>query len=191
MKRPRDVLSPLDDLVSLRVLKHSTPIEHDESVASTGTVAVMPLGHLTCHAHTPGGHHHREEDAEDGKLHGLWAVRAGPRQKVYFSPASVRAAIVTVGGLCPGLNDVVRDVTLVLESYGVSQIFGIRYGLHGFYDASPIALNRDVVDCIHESGGTFLGTTRGGSDVPKMCGVENGTRRSLSDRGHPSKMRCH
>jgi len=39
--------------------------------------------------------------------------RAGPRGKIYFKPEEVKAAIVTCGGLCPGLNDVIRQVSLI------------------------------------------------------------------------------
>ena len=78
-------------------------------------------------------------------------------------------AVVTVGGICPGLNDIVRCITIMLEKYGVPDIRGIKFGLRGFYEGeAPIKLTRDVVERIHEAGGTFLGTTRGGGDVPKM-----------------------
>ena len=63
-----------------------------------------------------------------GSWMGKWAMRAGPRERIYFKPEKVKAAIVTCGGLCPGLNDVIRQLVLTLEEYGVEDIKGIRYG---------------------------------------------------------------
>ena len=72
----------------------------------------------------------------------------------------VTAAVVTCGGLCPGLNDVIQNIVFTLEDYGVpdDQIFGIRYGLRGFYDRQfkPMNLSRKVVQNIHLQGGTLL-----------------------------------
>ncbi|PIE04865.1 MAG: diphosphate--fructose-6-phosphate 1-phosphotransferase [Spirochaetales bacterium] len=94
---------------------------------------------------------------------------AGPRQKIYFSPNHVNAAVVTCGGLCPGLNDVVRAITRTLwYFYGVERINGIRYGYRGFrpeFHYTPMALNPDVVDDIHHLGGSLLGSSRGYGDV--------------------------
>ena len=57
-----------------------------------------------------------------------WAVRAGARETIYHDPSTVNAAIVTCGGLCPGLNDVVQGLVRKLEDYGVpdGNILGIR-----------------------------------------------------------------
>jgi len=72
----------------------------------------------------------------------------------------VTAAIVTCGGLCPGLNDVVQNIVFTLTDYGVpeDQILGIRYGLRGFYerDDKPVTLTRRMVEGIHLKGGTML-----------------------------------
>ncbi len=93
---------------------------------------------------------------------------AGPRKKLFFNPENVKAAIVTCGGLCPGLNDVIRAI--VMESfyrYGIKSILGIRYGYNGLNPAMgyhPIELTPDVVDEIHLDGGTILGSSRGGTD---------------------------
>lgn len=103
-------------------------------------------------------------------------VRAGPRKALYFDPATVKAAIVTCGGLCPGLNNVVRDITLSLWNlYGVKTVYGIRMGFAGFYNwtsmdqkEAPIMLTPKVVDNIHHSGGTLLGANRGGFDLEKI-----------------------
>lgn len=98
---------------------------------------------------------------------------AGPRECIYFDPPKVHAAIVTCGGLCPGLNDVVRAIVMTLwHDYGVRRISGIRYGYRGLYNPevdAPIALAPDIVAGIHRTGGTMLGSSRGGSDrVPEM-----------------------
>ena len=91
---------------------------------------------------------------------------AGPREMIYFMPAHVHAGIVTCGGLCPGLNDVIRSVVRCLwHRYGVKRISGIRYGYKGFlpeYEYGIKELTPDIVDDIHKLGGTFLGSARGG-----------------------------
>jgi len=98
---------------------------------------------------------------------------AGPREMIYFSPANVHAGIVTCGGLCPGLNDVIRAVVRCLwYRYGVRRISGIQYGYKGFlpeYQYGVINLTPDLVDDIHKLGGTFLGSARGGGrEVSKI-----------------------
>lgn len=91
---------------------------------------------------------------------------AGPRENIYFSPAHVHAGIVSCGGLCPGINDVIRAIVRCLwYRYGVKRITGVRYGYLGFlpeYQYDVIELNPAIVDDIHKLGGTFLGSARGG-----------------------------
>jgi 6-phosphofructokinase 1 len=91
--------------------------------------------------------------------------RAGPREKIYFDPSKTRAGIVTCGGLCPGINDVIRAVTMALSRiYGVRHIYGFRYGYEGFiakYGHDVVDLNPEVVDGWQETGGTKLGSSRG------------------------------
>jgi 6-phosphofructokinase 1 len=91
---------------------------------------------------------------------------AGPREMLYFTPAHVHAGIVTCGGLCPGLNDVIRSIVRCLwYRYGVKRISGIQYGYKGFlpeYQYGVKQLDPDMVDDIHKLGGTFLGSARGG-----------------------------
>ncbi len=91
--------------------------------------------------------------------------KAGPREKIFFDPARTKAAIVTCGGLCPGLNNVIRSVYLQLHfHYGVNAVLGIRYGYSGFAPeaaASPVWLNTEMVNDIHQRGGTLLGSSRG------------------------------
>src|SRR3954451_1226044 len=86
----------------------------------------------------------------------------GPRRKIYFDPAKTRVGIVTCGGLCPGLNDVIRGLVLELtNAYGVRRIFGFRHGYQGFvakYGRSVVDLTPEVVKGINEYGGTILVT---------------------------------
>ena len=94
---------------------------------------------------------------------------AGPRAKLFFNPAEVRAGIVTCGGLCPGLNNVIRSIFLELHhAYGAKEILGFRDGYHGLDPARgrpPVCLTGDDVDLIHREGGTILGTSRGPVDT--------------------------
>ncbi|KAK9949428.1 hypothetical protein M0R45_004950 [Rubus argutus] len=107
-----------------------------------------------------------------------WVHRAGPREKIYFKPEGVKAAIVTCGGLCPGLNDVIRQIVITLEIYGVKKIVGIPYGYRGFSDLelAEMPLSRKVVQNVHLSGGSLLGVSRGGPSVSEI--VDN-----LEERG--------
>jgi 6-phosphofructokinase 1 len=98
---------------------------------------------------------------------------SGPREMIYFSPAHVHAGIVSCGGLCPGINDVIRAIVRCLwYRYGVTRISGIRYGYRGFLPESQFGvkeLDPDTVDDIHKIGGTFLGSARGGGrEVEKI-----------------------
>jgi len=103
---------------------------------------------------------------------GQIAEPAGPRAGLYFNPSAVRAAIVTCGGLCPGLNDVIRAAVMVLwYRYGVRDILGIRYGYSGLTEAGvpPMRLTPEIVEDIHTDGGTILGSSRGPQDVAEMA----------------------
>lgn len=103
--------------------------------------------------------------------------RAGPRQRVYFESDEVHACVVTCGGLCPGLNTVIRELVCGLAyMYGVSKILGIESGYRGFYARNTIPLTPKSVNDIHKRGGTILGTSRGGHDTSKIVD-------SIQDRG--------
>ncbi|GKV03507.1 hypothetical protein SLEP1_g15796 [Rubroshorea leprosula] len=103
--------------------------------------------------------------------------RAGPRQKVYFQSDEVHACIVTCGGLCPGLNTVIREIVCGLyHMYGVTRVLGIDGGYKGFYSKNTITLTPKVVNDIHKRGGTILGTSRGGHSKSKIVD-------SIQDRG--------
>eukprot|EP00871_Galdieria_phlegrea_P001173 jgi/Galph1/2056/GphlegSOOS_G759.1 len=95
--------------------------------------------------------------------------RAGPRENIVFDPKKVKAAIVTCGGLCPGLNTVIRELTDCLcFQYGVVDIFGVQQGYRGFYSKELVPLTTENVDNIHKMGGTVLGSSRGGFDLEKI-----------------------
>ncbi|XP_076923474.1 ATP-dependent 6-phosphofructokinase 2-like [Bidens hawaiensis] len=103
--------------------------------------------------------------------------RAGPRKQILFDPGNVRAAVVTCGGLCPGLNTVIRELVVGLwEQYGVREIFGIKAGYRGFYSMEPVRLDVKMVDNWHKRGGTVLETSRGGFDLDKIVNA-------IQDRG--------
>jgi 6-phosphofructokinase 1 len=97
---------------------------------------------------------------------------AGPRDRIFFDPSQVRCAIVTCGGLCPGINNVIRGLVLELtHAYGVKEIFGFRYGYEGMvarHGHEPVRLGPAQVESIHYHGGTFLGTSRGTQDPAEM-----------------------
>lgn len=134
---------------------------------------------------------------------------AGPRQTLFFDPAKTRAGIVTCGGLCPGLNNVIRSAYLELSyGYGVKEVIGFRDGYRGLDPnrcQEPIVLSPEIVEDIHKEGGTMLGTSRGPVDTKiavdnliqrginlLLCAGGDGTQRGAHDlyveakkRGHP------
>jgi 6-phosphofructokinase 1 len=113
------------------------------------------------------------DQAEPPRKRSEMLEKAGPREKIFFTPQHVHAAIVTCGGLCPGLNDVIRAVVRCLwHRYGVRRISGIRFGFKGLiseYGYEITQLTPQLVDDCHKTGGTILGTSRGGGDrVPEI-----------------------
>ncbi len=97
---------------------------------------------------------------------------AGPRNRIYFDPSKLKCALVTCGGLCPGLNDVIRSIVLELYyAYGVKNIYGVRYGLQGFipkYGHELLDLNPNSVRRILETGGSMLGSSRGPQSIRQI-----------------------
>jgi 6-phosphofructokinase 1 len=97
---------------------------------------------------------------------------AGPRRRIYFHPDGLTCAIVTCGGLCPGLNEVIRSIVMTLYYvYDVRRIVGFRYGYTGLSAKPiepPVMLSPDTVDRIHDDGGTLLGSSRGEQLVSEM-----------------------
>jgi 6-phosphofructokinase 1 len=98
--------------------------------------------------------------------------KAGPREFIYFEPAKTKIGIVTCGGLCPGLNNVIRS--LVMESYyryGIEKILGFQFGFEGLipsYNHPYIELSPEIVDDIHLQGGSILGSSRGDQDISEI-----------------------
>lgn len=111
-----------------------------------------------------------------------WFELAGPRPQLFFDPRRTRAGIVTCGGLCPGLNNVIRSLFFELrEGYGVNEILGFRYGYRGLDPARgdpPLLLSPELVDRIHSHGGTMLGTSRGPVDT--AVAVDNLIKRGVN-----------
>jgi 6-phosphofructokinase 1 len=97
---------------------------------------------------------------------------SGPRRKIFFDPSKTKCGIVTCGGLCPGINDVIRGIVLELYYvYSVENIYGITYGLQGFvpkYKHPLIELTPSYVEHIHGIGGTVLGSSRGSEDISEI-----------------------
>jgi 6-phosphofructokinase 1 len=97
---------------------------------------------------------------------------AGPRQRLFFDPSQLACGIVTCGGLCPGLNDVIRSIVLSLfHHYGVNKIYGFRFGYEGLVRRlghTPLQLTPEAVSRIHEVGGSVLGSSRGPQDPAEM-----------------------
>jgi 6-phosphofructokinase 1 len=104
----------------------------------------------------------------------------GPREKIFFNPPDLKCGIVTCGGLCPGINDVIRAIVMSLHyHYGVNTVFGFRYGYEGLssrYGHVPLNLTPENVNDIHQMGGTILGSSRGPQDIADMVDT-------LVDRG--------
>ena len=97
---------------------------------------------------------------------------AGPRARIFFEPTALTCGILTCGGLCPGLNNVVRAIVLRLaHAYRVRRIYGFRYGYAGLAHPElhvPCVLVPDFVEHLHERGGTVLGSSRGPQDLGRM-----------------------
>lgn len=104
-----------------------------------------------------------------GKI--LSMEKAGPRSEIFHDPSWCKAAILTAGGLCPGLNSVIKGIVNTLSRYKVPVVYGIRYGYEGLipaYGHEPMILDDNLVDDIHEKGGTILGSSRGKQDEKVM-----------------------
>jgi 6-phosphofructokinase 1 len=108
------------------------------------------------------------ETPEDFNLD-LFLERAGPREHIYFDPARTRAAVVTCGGLSPGVNNVIRSLVLELYfQYGVRDVVGFRFGFRGMnpvHGHEPVTLDYDYVRTIQNEGGSVLGVSRGAEDA--------------------------
>ncbi|NOY69488.1 MAG: ATP-dependent 6-phosphofructokinase [Deltaproteobacteria bacterium] len=114
---------------------------------------------------------HLESFFKEGKKPPMFEI-AGPRGKIFFDPSKLKCGIVTCGGLCPGLNDVIRAIVMGLfYHYGVKIVFGFPYGFEGLahkYAHEPVEFTPEMVKDIHQMGGTVLGSSRGPQDVSGM-----------------------
>jgi 6-phosphofructokinase 1 len=148
------------------------------------------------------------ERIEIGAEPGIKFELAGPRAKLFFDPKRTRAGIVTCGGLCPGLNNVIRSLFLELHhGYGVAEVLGFRGGYSGLdpeRGGEPIEMTTQFVDGIHRTGGTILGSSRGPVDMGKAVenliarGVDilftvggDGTQRGANDLYQEARNRGH
>jgi len=117
--------------------------------------------------------HFNDRKSPDGSP--LSVELAGPREMIFFDPSKTKAAIVTCGGLCPGINDVIRAVVMELHHrYNARNIIGIRYGFQGLipkYGHSIMELTPEVVKDIHAIGGSILSSSRGRQDIGEMVTV--------------------
>jgi 6-phosphofructokinase 1 len=148
------------------------------------------------------------ERIEIGAEPGLQFELAGPRAKLFFDAKNTRAGIVTCGGLCPGLNNVIRSLFLELHhGYGVADVLGFRNGYQGLdpkCGVEPLKITPEFVDHIHQHGGTVLGTSRGPVDIGRAVdnliahGVNilftiggDGTQRGANDLYQEARKRGH
>jgi 6-phosphofructokinase 1 len=148
------------------------------------------------------------ERIEIGTEPGLQFELAGPREKLFFDAKNTRAGIVTCGGLCPGLNNVIRSLFLELHyGYGVAEVLGFRNGYQGLDPKSgvePVKITPEFVDQIHQHGGTVLGSSRGPVDIGRAVdnliarGVNivfaiggDGTQRGANDLYQEARKRGH
>ena len=148
------------------IFKIQTEILGDARFDSNLASGVYPKSH-TVLLHLP------DDFAKDAGGHNDCLFEAaGPHERLFFDPKHTRSAIVTCGGLCPGLNDVIRSI--VLEShyaYGADDILGFRFGLAGFIEEkgfTPTVLRSYDIGNIHHFGGTILGTSRGSQPIPRI-----------------------
>jgi 6-phosphofructokinase 1 len=122
------------------------------------------------------------ERIEIGADPGLEFELAGPRERLFFEPKQTRAGIVTCGGLCPGLNDVIRSLFFELSyGYGIAEVVGFRGGYSGLDPSSglePVTITPGFVDDIHQKGGTILGSSRGPVDIARA--VDNLISRGIN-----------
>lgn len=114
---------------------------------------------------------HTKDLDSDGVV--LSFEEAGPREKIYFDPSRTTVGIVTCGGLCPGLNDIIRGiVNQCYYQYGITKVYGFRYGYEGLvqrYGHTPVVLRPEAVAQAHNFGGTMLGSSRGHQNVADMA----------------------
>jgi 6-phosphofructokinase 1 len=188
------------EISSLGACTIPSPLRH----AAGANVMFREDGERVLHDHTLAAF--RQTRASDGEP--LSFEIAGPREKIFFQPSKISAGIVTCGGLCPGLNDVIRGLVMELwYRYGVQRILGFRYGYEGLIERfghTPVNLRPEGVATINQFGGSVLGVSRGPQDVPTMVdtleqtGVDllfviggDGTLRGAAEIADECKKRGH
>jgi 6-phosphofructokinase 1 len=109
------------------------------------------------------------EHIQTGAEPGLLFEQAGPRNKLFFDAENTRAAVVTCGGLCPGINNVIRSLFLELRyGYGVKEVLGFPGGYAGLdpnCGLPPVKITPEFVGCIHQQGGSVQSSSRGPVDI--------------------------
>lgn len=151
------------EVASLGERRHPSPLPLPPPESGSTGSFVADKTRVRCRIELPPG---------DGGEDDVCFEKAGARRKLFFDPAKTRAAIVTCGGLCPGINNVIRSAFYQLHyRYRVREVVGIRYGFEGLNPSAgnpPIALTPERLEGVHRDGGTFLGTSRGPQNVPRM-----------------------
>ena len=147
------------DIENLGTARHPSPLQAIRDEAHSGFVT--DNGHRVLFDHSL----NRVRASMENNEEPITIERSGPRQQIFFDPANTTCGVVTCGGLCPGINDVIRGLVMTLNyAYGVKTIHGIRYGYEGFigrYGHPVMELTPDLVSNLHTQGGSLLGTSRG------------------------------
>eukprot|EP00930_Biecheleria_cincta_P074046 TRINITY_DN6127_c0_g3_i2.p1 TRINITY_DN6127_c0_g3~~TRINITY_DN6127_c0_g3_i2.p1 ORF type:complete len:2608 (+),score=545.13 TRINITY_DN6127_c0_g3_i2:58-7881(+) len=171
------------------LLSVSEPVDAVSAVGSNDEVRRLELEHLAVHHGEKWQPTTLVDQVKGGELRffdkdswvtqtlGFAGVRlqmqkAGPRRSLHFKPSEVAATIVTCGGLCPGLNTVIRELVMMLYAYGVKKVYGIKGGYKGVVNPQTwITLTPDNVNDIHKQGGSILVSDRGNPPHIEMAKV--------------------
>jgi 6-phosphofructokinase 1 len=94
---------------------------------------------------------------------------AEPSSTLFWDPKEVRAAIVTCGGISPGVNCCIREIVHMLEIYGVEKVYGVKKGYKGVTDESCwMKLRLANIENIHLYGGSYLISGRGHEEAKEI-----------------------
>ncbi len=155
-----------------------TPAPHDTSISSLGPCRfpspLHRIGDVDAPFKTDNDrilyHSNLLEDGRDVSTPSY--EKAGAREMIFFDPPRTTVGIVTCGGLCPGLNDIIRGIVMrCYQQYGISRVYGFRFGYEGLvqrYGHTPLILKPSSVEQAHRFGGTLLGSSRGQQDIGEM-----------------------
>ena len=162
----------------LKPLPTMTPAPHDTSIPSLGPCRFPSPLHRIGGVDAPFKkdadrilyHSNLLEDGRDVSAPSY--EKAGAREMIFFDPPRTTVGIVTCGGLCPGLNDIIRGIVMRCHlQYGISRVYGFRFGYEGLvqrYGHTPLILKPSSVEQAHHFGGTMLGSSRGQQDIGEM-----------------------